>query len=241
MLGEHCAANANRNSSMEELTIDELLAQALPGGPETLRESQAGADALAVAFHCLMVRDGWTALDRSGRPLRGYALPADWNAVAHLWAWDYTRPGAAQNFRLQCGMQPQTRRLFVHASEVAPGGEPMPDNIQVMGIQVGNYVKLQQADSTADGSGWQGVILSQGTLIQMWEECVSAPLWRRALKADQSVHSRGGSSWLTGSWAAQPGGLSATLSQQRHLVLPAAAALVAIGALMLMRQRAAPA
>lgn len=39
----------------------------------------------------LMIGDGYVALDRSGKPLRGYTLPQEWNEVPHLWAFLFSR------------------------------------------------------------------------------------------------------------------------------------------------------
>jgi hypothetical protein len=39
----------------------------------------------------LMVREGFQALDKAGRPLRGYAPPPEWNTTEHTWAFNYRR------------------------------------------------------------------------------------------------------------------------------------------------------
>ncbi|PSC76440.1 thrombospondin type-1 domain-containing 4-like [Micractinium conductrix] len=219
-------------------TLAMALCRALPQGPAGLRPSQAGGDALALALHCLMVRDGYTALDRNGRRLRGYALPSDWDAVDFLWAWEYTRPGAARHFRLQCGLQPATRRMFIHASEVAPGGDPVQDNIQVMGVQLDNYVKLPRGDGAAaqPPSSWEGVLVGEQALRDMWAEFVSAPLWRLAGKAP----AHGGA---VGGWAAAAqqrcGALGEALGERRRALLLAAGVVVVAAGVLAYRRASA--
>ena len=64
------------------------------------------------------------------------------------------RPGAALTFRLQCAFQAPTKRVFIHASEIDSQGEPVKDNIQIMGLQLPNYVPA--GDQCANSSGWDG-------------------------------------------------------------------------------------
>lgn len=64
------------------------------------------------------------------------------------------RPGAALTFRLQCAFQAATKRVFIHASEMDSRGEPVKDNIQIMGLQLPNYVPA--GDQCTNSSAWEG-------------------------------------------------------------------------------------
>ncbi|KAL4448056.1 hypothetical protein ABPG75_005275 [Micractinium tetrahymenae] len=216
---------------MAQSSLAELLEAALPGGPASLRKAQGGADALAAALHCLMVRDGYVALDRAGQPLRGYALPKEWNEVPNLWAFLYSRPGAARTFRLECGQHPTTRRMIVHASELGPDGAPLPDNMQVMGVQTDNYVRLGEAGQQPTSS-WHGVVTAEATLCDMWDEYVAAPLWRKAEKAAPGSAASGAAGSGTSA-----GGLAQAVQRQRHVILPVAAVVSALAAAALLYRR----
>lgn len=102
-----------------------------------------------------MVHDGYRLLDSSGRPLRGSAPPPGWNGVENVWRFVYTRPGAAATFQLQCSLHPSNRRMFVHACELDSNGEPRPDNIQILGVQLPRYVPADDAD-VSQAASWDG-------------------------------------------------------------------------------------
>lgn len=74
-----------------------------------------------------------------------------------------------------------------------------------------------------------GVITSEATLCDMWDEYVAAPLWRKAEKAAPGSSGSGSSSWATAA--------SQTLQRQEHLLLPAAAFVCAIAAAALLYRR----
>lgn len=44
--------------------------------------------------------------------------------------------------------------MFIHASEIDSRGEPVKDNIQIMGLQLPNYVPV--GDQCATSSSWEG-------------------------------------------------------------------------------------
>ena len=66
------------------------------------------------------------------------------------------RPGAALTFRLQCAFQAATKRVFIHASEIDSRGEPVKDNMQIMGLQLPNYVPAGDQCATSSSSSWDG-------------------------------------------------------------------------------------
>lgn len=113
-----------------------------------------------------MLRDGFEAREvvhggAAGRLLKaGSIVPADWNQLEHVWVFEYSRPGADNKFRLACSLQSTTRRMFIHAAEVDQGseGEPLQDNICVMGLQLDNYVPA--GDRCSKSTSWEG---EQGT------------------------------------------------------------------------------
>ncbi|KAI7842411.1 hypothetical protein COHA_004050 [Chlorella ohadii] len=212
--------------------LAELLAQALPQGPGGLRGKQAGGAALALALHCLMVQDGFRPLDNSGRPLRSASPPAAWNAADLVWSFSYDRPGALRQFKLQCALQAATRRMFVHACEVDGSGEPLQDNIQIMGLQLDNYVPAGDDLHRRHGGSWEGVVAAEHTLVQMFSEFIARPLWRNAEKAPQDGAAGGGSWWLLG------------LRQERRraaLAVALGATAVAAGVLLWRHRRTAAA
>jgi hypothetical protein len=137
----------------------------------------------------LMVNDGFVSHDtKNDKPLKGLAPPTSWNRQhEHEWIITYTRKGALNRFRLHCSLQAATDRLFVHASELTLDGEPMADNIQVMGLQMGNYVDLEACKE----STWEGVVKNVRTLTEMFSEFVLAPLWLRAEKGEAAEGIKG--------------------------------------------------
>ncbi|KAI3438429.1 hypothetical protein D9Q98_000860 [Chlorella vulgaris] len=198
-----------------------------------LLQNQAGGAALALAIHCLMLRDGFEAREvvhggAAGRLLKaGSIVPADWNQLEHVWVFEYSRPGADNKFRLACSLQSTTRRMFIHAAEVDQGseGEPLQDNICVMGLQLDNYVPA--GDRCSKSTSWEGVITNQQALGDMFGEFIAGPLWRQAHKTAQ------GGSAGSGSWAAA----AAALRQHRTLVLAAAAGVTGAALVVMWRRR----
>ncbi|PRW58833.1 hydrolase [Chlorella sorokiniana] len=166
-----------------------------------------------------MVREGFRTLDAAGRPLRGSSPPAAWNAADLVWSFSYTRPGAVRQFRLQCALQAATRRMFVHACEVDGAGEPLQDNIQIMGVQLDNYVAAGDEVHRRTGGSWEGVMAAEHTLAEMFSEFIARPLWRNAEKLPQDGAAAGAGSW----WQSmQP--------ERRYATLAVAAGVTAVAA-----------
>jgi hypothetical protein len=99
---------------MKPDTLTDLLALAVPK-PAHIANADAAA-VLALALHCLMVRDGFTVeceASASGRtPQRrsSYAPPADWNGRFHdEWVFSYSKDGKANSFVLHCSLQVRGR------------------------------------------------------------------------------------------------------------------------------------
>jgi hypothetical protein len=82
-----------------------------------------------------------------------YTPPKDWSVFEDEWVVSYARAGSPSVFRLHCALQAATGRLFVHASELDENGVPKPSNIQVLGLQLLNYVDTDREDK----SSWEGV------------------------------------------------------------------------------------
>lgn len=82
-----------------------------------------------------------------------------------------------------------------------------------------------------------GVIASEATLASMWRKFVAAPLWGHAEKLPAG--SSGSASTSSASWQEQSRALAQALHQRRHVLLPAAAAVAAVAAGMLIWRRRA--
>lgn len=112
-----------------------------------------------------MVNDGFRSLEPStDKPIKGFTPPSNWNRQHQdEWVITYTRENAARRFRLHCSLQAATDRLFVHACELADNGEPVSDNIQVMGLQLGNYVNMEGYKT----SPWEGTFFFYSFVVQV--------------------------------------------------------------------------
>lgn len=116
----------------------------------------------------LMVEEGFQPLssNRKPVPLGTYKPPHDWETkFDNEWMFEYCRSGAAYNFRLHCALQSATRRVFIHASELTTGGDPIPDNIQIMGLQLDNYVPDV---SKCKGATWEGESLADWLAVYVF-------------------------------------------------------------------------
>lgn len=101
------------------------------------------------------MNDGYRPVDRKGDDLpttSAFIPPRDWRQLENEWIICYSRPGAFNTFRLHCSLQAATGRMFVHASETGPEGEPLRDNIQVLGLQLTNYADGDRCKSDT----WEG-------------------------------------------------------------------------------------
>lgn len=103
-----------------------------------------------------------------------YTPPKDWNVFEDEWVVIYARAGSPSVFRLHCALQAATGRLFVHASELEENGVPKPSNIQVLGLQLLNYVNTDREDS----SSWEGVCTFFSLLMTCAKEVCNACTWR---------------------------------------------------------------
>eukprot|EP00887_Chlorella_sp_A99_P004671 scaffold4.g4671.t1 len=181
-----------------------------------------------------MMEAGFVQLDARGRPQQSWQPPKDWaTRYPDEWVFLYSLPGAALRFRLHCSLQAQTRRMFIHASEIDSQDMPLKDNIQVMGLQLDNYVPDPARLRTRS---WEGLVANEHTLADMAGEFVIQPLWRQAERLPEGT--------TNGATHGGGGGLSARLAETaRSLADPAVAlpaAVVACGvaaALLLYWQR----
>jgi hypothetical protein len=125
-----------------------------------------------------MVDDGFITLNPKEAPIKGFSPPANWRQHPQEWIIQYTRPKALSQFVLRCSLQEATGRLFIHASETGPDNMPRRENIQVLGLQLANYTSKERCE----GKSWLNVIQNERTLMEMFREFVSRPLWDAAEK-----------------------------------------------------------
>jgi hypothetical protein len=123
-----------------------------------------------------MVDGGFITLNPKDAPIKGFAPPSNWREHPQEWIIPYTRPGAVATFVLRCSLQEATGRLFIHASETGPDNMPRRENIQVLGLQLANYTSKERCESNT----WEDVIQNERTLMEMFREFVSRPLWESA-------------------------------------------------------------
>lgn len=104
---------------------------------------------------------------------------------------------------------------------------PLPQNIQVMGLQLENYVpdpaRLQQRS-------WEGVIANEHTLVDMAQEFVITPLWRHAGQKAGRQGSGGQWWWRGGSDGGGGGGQAVGLLGSLAVVEPWVAEVVGTAA-----------
>jgi hypothetical protein len=150
------------------MTRIEKLLQLAYSSPKYLSRTD-GADALVLSLHCLLVEQGYVSLGGAKQPVLKlkvpleegsakktpvYTPPKDWSVFEDEWVVSYARAGSPSVFRLHCALQAATGRLFVHASELDENGVPKPSNIQVLGLQLLNYVDTDREDK----SSWEGIV-----------------------------------------------------------------------------------
>eukprot|EP00200_Dunaliella_tertiolecta_P006625 CAMPEP_0202357062 /NCGR_PEP_ID=MMETSP1126-20121109/11248_1 /ASSEMBLY_ACC=CAM_ASM_000457 /TAXON_ID=3047 /ORGANISM="Dunaliella tertiolecta, Strain CCMP1320" /LENGTH=187 /DNA_ID=CAMNT_0048949885 /DNA_START=40 /DNA_END=600 /DNA_ORIENTATION=- len=113
---------------------------------------------LALSVHCIMVRQGFNVVenpDVTGKRLRrsSYMPPLDWQAAGpNEWNFLYSLGGKCHHFKLVVALHEKTGRTFVHASE-----DGNPNNIQVLGLQLENYVSPDS--STLKTQDWNKVLV----------------------------------------------------------------------------------
>lgn len=149
-----------------------MLEAALPK-PAHIATSDGGA-VLALALHCLMVKEGFTVVDQSGRKKHSvYCPPSDWNGIyLDQWVLVYTKDGYAHRFVLHCSLQVTTKRMFIHASE-----EGNQNNVCVLGLQLDNYVP----DPTIlKSNSWEDVVQNQVKLSELFAAHITQPLTAQA-------------------------------------------------------------
>lgn len=198
---------------MRDAPLSQLLQVALPK-PAHLANTDGGP-ALALSLHCCMVREGYTVLDTAERTRQSvYMPPADWNGrYKDEWIFHYTKDGKSNKFTLHCSLQPQSKRMFIHASE-----ENNLNNVQILGLQLDNYIP---EPSRLKGNDWNAVITNEDSLIQLFTQYISIPLGENA--EDMVL----GNVYIS----SNPTGL-ATWYQQPYVV-PIAVGVVAVAALVL--------
>lgn len=155
---------------MKQDSVTGLLALACPK-PCHIASGGGGA-VLALALHCLMVRDGFTPLGVPPERCHStYTPPPGWNgAYKDEWVFHYTKDGFANTFTLHCSLQLKSGKMFVHASE-----ENNLHNIQVMGFQLENYVAdpllLKRNDWDVEG-----IVTNQQSMVAMFMKYITTPL-----------------------------------------------------------------
>lgn len=171
--------------------LSTLLRKAYPTIKDFLNATSGAtsADVIMLCLHCMMVDDGFTALDmETYKPIRSYAPPPGWNSLQEEWIVTYQRGQNPNRFRLHCAIQSSTGRVFVHASEqeVSTDGTACikASNIQVLGIQLENYA-YAEVELTRTQS-WENCLKNERTLKEMFQEFVLLPLWARATQEDDS-------------------------------------------------------
>lgn len=229
---------------MKQDTLTDLLALAVPK-PAHIANSDGGA-ALALALHCLMVRDGFTveeAASSSGRRQRSsYAPPAEWNGrFSDEWVFSYTKDGKANKFVLHCSLQSASRRMYVHSSEL--GNLP---NVQVLGLLVDNYVPDAKRLKSNE---WAGVLQQEGKLVEMFSAYITQPLTDNAeatclsdSEPGSPLHREGqGRGWHLGSWLPEGAGVNGSDGGSKWAVLAAGVVLAAaVGAALYYRAGSRP-
>lgn len=147
------------------------------------------ADIIVLCLHCMMVDQGFTPLELENKASL-YTPPNGWNSLQDEWIVTYTRTYSPNNFRLHCAMQAMTGRLFVHASEqeVSTDGSVSmkASNIQVLGLQLGNYAAFSDGEVPVDATrSWEECLKNERTLKEMFHEFVLVPLWSNATQENK--------------------------------------------------------
>lgn len=174
-----------------------LLRKAYPMTTDLLVDNQKAtrADVIVLCLHCMMVDHGYTPVDMENfKPLPSpYTPPEGWNSFQDEWVVIYARKYSPSRFRLHCAIQAHTGRLFVHASEqeVSPddGSTSIkPSNIQVLGLQLGNYTACKEEGSVMEtGMAWEECLQNERTLREMFHEFVLLPLSSYATQDDAAA------------------------------------------------------
>lgn len=171
-----------------------LLRKAYPTTRDLLADNQkaTSADVIALCLHSMMVDYGYITLDmESHEPLHSpYTPPNGWNSFQDEWIVMYGMKYSPNRFRLHCAIQAHTGRLFVHASEqeVSPDGSTSikSSNIQVLGLQLGNYSSFQEKGNVLDsGMAWEECLQNERTLREMFHEFVLNPLSSHATRNEK--------------------------------------------------------
>jgi len=152
-------------------TLDEVLTNALPS-PSYVKPA-GDAAVVALACHCLMVRDGFAA--EAGTPEGGsaYTPPNGWNGkLDNEWVFHYTRAGCANEFALHCSLHSASGKMFVQAIE-----KGNRQNIQNLGLEPRNYVPQKER---LNEDSWEGVVERQCTLEQYVTDYLAGPLANNA-------------------------------------------------------------
>lgn len=158
--------------------MEKLLSSAVPNPTPSV--SNGGA--LSLALSCFMIEPGgFELLDQNGKGQgkSNFAPPPSWAAASStLWTFDFIKGGAL--FRLSCSLQASTNRMFIHAAEINTNGELVESNIQVLGLQLENYVVPSRLSET---NTWEGVISNELALKEMFQMYIMQPLWANARTA----------------------------------------------------------
>ena len=153
-------------------------------------DDATSADIIVLCLHCMMVEQGFTPLELENQASSSYTPPTGWNSLQDEWIVTYTRTYSPNKFRLHCAMQATTGRLFVHASEqeVSTDGSVSmkASNIQVLGLQLGNYAAFPQGEVPVDATrSWEECLKNERTLKEMFHEFVLVPLWSNATQENK--------------------------------------------------------
>lgn len=129
---------------------------------------------VALALHCLMVREGFSVVDETTtadqrRRQSAYTPPLNWQEHGpNEWGFVYSRSDKVNRFAVIINLHPTGSRIFVHASE-----EHNPHNIQVLGLQLENYVPDA---SKLKSNSWEGILANDDLLTHNFVTFVTKPL-----------------------------------------------------------------
>ncbi|KAF5827100.1 hypothetical protein DUNSADRAFT_1320 [Dunaliella salina] len=150
--------------------------------------------------------------------------PLDWQAAGpNEWNFVYSMGGKCHNFKLVVALHEKTGRTFVHASE-----DGNPNNIQVLGLQLENYVNPDS--NTLKTQDWNKVMVldNEQKLKDMVITHIVNPLKETSedLELPEPAHGDPAAYALAG----RKGGWGAPYGSGRYYYMGAGIALVVVAA-----------
>ncbi|GFH09760.1 PI31_Prot_N domain-containing protein, partial [Haematococcus lacustris] len=128
--------------------------------------------ALALACHCVMVREGFTVEEPqfASSRIRRSSPPANWQMYGPMeWNFVYSHSSKLNLFKLIVSLHEKSGRAFVHCSE-----DLNPNNIQILGLQLENYVPETAAG--LKGTDWTGIMTNMQGLEAFYLQHIVRPL-----------------------------------------------------------------